>query len=125
MQNYKIAKTKTKVFSNSKGQNFLRKLEKIKPFSHSNISIFSKKPGFAHFPRPAETDPYILPYIPPTTRYADLPEAFKFFIEAQFRTIDVDGDGSIGESDPISMGTKYVFNRWGKITFTHLKQCVI
>ena len=23
--------------------------------------------------------------------YADLPEAFKFFIEAQFRTIDVDG----------------------------------
>ena len=30
------------------------------------------------------------------TRYADLPEAFKFFIEAQFRTIDVDGDGSIG-----------------------------
>merc|ERR1712033_74646 len=28
--------------------------------------------------------------------YADLPEAFKFFIEAQFRTIDVDGDGSIG-----------------------------
>ena len=30
-------------------------------------------------------------------RYADLPEAFKFFIEAQFRTIDVDGDGSIGQ----------------------------
>merc|ERR1712198_5630 len=29
-------------------------------------------------------------------KYADLPEAFKFFIEAQFRTIDVDGDGSIG-----------------------------
>merc|ERR1712154_352679 len=28
--------------------------------------------------------------------YEDLPEAFKFFIEAQFRTIDVDGDGSIG-----------------------------
>ncbi|XP_023336618.1 sarcoplasmic calcium-binding protein, beta chain [Eurytemora carolleeae] len=28
--------------------------------------------------------------------YADLPNAFKFFIEAQFRTIDVDGDGSIG-----------------------------
>merc|ERR1712133_340926 len=28
--------------------------------------------------------------------YNDLPEAFKFFIEAQFRTIDVDGDGSIG-----------------------------
>jgi len=28
--------------------------------------------------------------------YDDLPEAFKFFIEAQFRTIDVDGDGSIG-----------------------------
>jgi len=29
-------------------------------------------------------------------KYDDLPEAFKFFIEAQFRTIDVDGDGSIG-----------------------------
>merc|ERR1711915_617527 len=28
--------------------------------------------------------------------WEDLPEAFKFFIEAQFRTIDVDGDGSIG-----------------------------
>merc|ERR1711936_69636 len=28
--------------------------------------------------------------------FADLPEAFKFFIEGQFRTIDVDGDGSIG-----------------------------
>merc|ERR1712024_11988 len=28
--------------------------------------------------------------------YDELPEAFKFFIEAQFRTIDVDGDGSIG-----------------------------
>jgi len=28
--------------------------------------------------------------------YADLPEAFKFFINAQFQTIDVDGDGSIG-----------------------------
>jgi len=28
--------------------------------------------------------------------YGDFPEAFKFFIEAQFRTIDVDGDGSIG-----------------------------
>jgi len=28
--------------------------------------------------------------------YEQLPEAFKFFIEAQFRTIDVDGDGSIG-----------------------------
>lgn len=28
--------------------------------------------------------------------YDQLPEAFKFFIEAQFRTIDVDGDGSIG-----------------------------
>jgi len=24
--------------------------------------------------------------------YADLPNAFKFFIEAQFRTIDVDGN---------------------------------
>jgi len=29
-------------------------------------------------------------------KYCDLPAAFKFFIEAQFRTIDVDGDGSIG-----------------------------
>merc|ERR1712230_305423 len=29
-------------------------------------------------------------------KYSDLPGAFKFFIEAQFRTIDVDGDGSIG-----------------------------
>merc|ERR1712156_139316 len=28
--------------------------------------------------------------------YEQLPEAFKFFIEAQFRTIDVDGDGPIG-----------------------------
>eukprot|EP00091_Calanus_sinicus_P020010 TRINITY_DN525_c0_g1_i18.p1 TRINITY_DN525_c0_g1~~TRINITY_DN525_c0_g1_i18.p1 ORF type:complete len:116 (-),score=50.73 TRINITY_DN525_c0_g1_i18:122-442(-) len=28
--------------------------------------------------------------------YDGLPEAFKFFIEGQFRTIDVDGDGSIG-----------------------------
>merc|ERR1712107_978699 len=28
--------------------------------------------------------------------YNELPEAFQFFIEAQFRTIDVDGDGSIG-----------------------------
>merc|ERR1712133_201929 len=29
-------------------------------------------------------------------KYSELPAAFKFFIEAQFRTIDVDGDGSIG-----------------------------
>ena len=37
----------------------MRKLEKIKPFSHSNASFFSKKrPVFAHFPCPAETDPY-------------------------------------------------------------------
>jgi len=28
--------------------------------------------------------------------YANFPEAFKFFIDAQFKTIDVDGDGSIG-----------------------------
>jgi len=28
--------------------------------------------------------------------FADLPTAFKFFIDAQFRTIDVDGDGSVG-----------------------------
>jgi len=28
--------------------------------------------------------------------FAALPDAFKFFIEGQFRTIDVDGDGSIG-----------------------------
>jgi len=28
--------------------------------------------------------------------YDSLPQAFKFFIDAQFRTIDVDGDGSVG-----------------------------
>jgi hypothetical protein len=28
--------------------------------------------------------------------FADFPAAFKFFIDAQFRTIDVDGDGSVG-----------------------------
>jgi len=28
--------------------------------------------------------------------FAGLPSAFKFFIDAQFRTIDVDGDGSVG-----------------------------
>jgi len=28
--------------------------------------------------------------------FAALPSAFKFFIDAQFRTIDVDGDGSVG-----------------------------
>jgi hypothetical protein len=28
--------------------------------------------------------------------YADFPAAFKFFIDSCFRTIDVDGDGSIG-----------------------------
>jgi len=28
--------------------------------------------------------------------YNDLPQAFKFFIDAYFRTIDVDGDGTIG-----------------------------
>ena len=38
-------------------------------------------------------------------RYADLPEAFKFFIEAQFRTIDVDGDGSIGQWEKIETWT--------------------
>ena len=38
-------------------------------------------------------------------RYADLPEAFKFFIEAQFRTIDVDGDGSIGQWEKIRTWT--------------------
>ena len=38
-------------------------------------------------------------------RYADLPEAFKFFIEAQFRTIDVDGDGSIGQWEKIGTWT--------------------
>lgn len=28
--------------------------------------------------------------------YADFPKAFKFFIDESFRTIDVDGDGSVG-----------------------------
>jgi len=28
--------------------------------------------------------------------FADLPSAFRFFIDSQFRTIDVDGDGSVG-----------------------------
>merc|ERR1712213_204447 len=28
--------------------------------------------------------------------YSELPSAFKFFIDASFRTIDVDGDGSVG-----------------------------
>merc|ERR1739844_267263 len=28
--------------------------------------------------------------------FADLPSAFKFFIDSQFRTIDVDGDGAVG-----------------------------
>jgi len=28
--------------------------------------------------------------------FAGLPSAFKFFIDSQFRTIDVDGDGSVG-----------------------------
>jgi hypothetical protein len=28
--------------------------------------------------------------------FTDLPSAFKYFIDAQFRTIDVDGDGSVG-----------------------------
>jgi len=28
--------------------------------------------------------------------YADFPKAFKFFIDSSFRTIDVDGDGSVG-----------------------------
>merc|ERR1711994_1225670 len=28
--------------------------------------------------------------------YADFPQAFKFFIDSSFRTIDVDGDGSVG-----------------------------
>merc|ERR1711979_182747 len=37
--------------------------------------------------------------------YDELPEAFKFFIEAQFRTIDVNGDGSfkkVAESDSLT-----------------------
>ena len=38
----------------------LRILEKIKSFSHRNaLFFFKKRPGFAHFPRPAETDPYM------------------------------------------------------------------
>jgi len=28
--------------------------------------------------------------------YADFPQAFKFFIDSSFRTIDVDGDGTVG-----------------------------
>merc|ERR1711955_22086 len=28
--------------------------------------------------------------------YAEFPQAFKFFIDSSFRTIDVDGDGSVG-----------------------------
>merc|ERR1712095_229943 len=28
--------------------------------------------------------------------FSDLPAAFKFFIDAHFRTIDVDGDGTVG-----------------------------
>jgi len=28
--------------------------------------------------------------------YTDFPQAFKFFIDSSFRTIDVDGDGSVG-----------------------------
>jgi len=28
--------------------------------------------------------------------YADFPKAFKFFIDSSFRTIDVDGDGTVG-----------------------------
>ena len=39
----KIVRTKTKVFLDSKEHNIFRKLEKIKLFSHSNASIFSKK----------------------------------------------------------------------------------
>ena len=36
-------------------------MRKLKPLSHSKALTFSKKkPGFAHFPRPAETDPYML-----------------------------------------------------------------
>jgi len=31
--------------------------------------------------------------------YADFPAAFKFFIDSSFRTIDVDGDGSIGPDE--------------------------
>merc|ERR1712044_54033 len=31
--------------------------------------------------------------------YANFPQAFKFFINGQFRTIDVDGDGTIGKNE--------------------------
>ena len=53
----------------------------------------------------------------PPIRYADLPEAFKFFIEAQFRTIDVDGDGSIGrihcaDSDSDRTNVEWPMQKW-------------
>lgn len=31
--------------------------------------------------------------------FSDLPQAFKFFISGQFKTIDVDGDGTIGKNE--------------------------
>ena len=36
----------------------LRKLKKIKPFGHTEVS--KKRTHFAHFPRPGENDPYML-----------------------------------------------------------------
>ena len=31
--------------------------------------------------------------------YNDFPQAFKFFIDSSFRTIDIDGDGTIGANE--------------------------
>ena len=58
--------------------------------------------------------------ISPPIRYADLPEAFKFFIEAQFRTIDVDGDGSIGGWDQLLIKKYKMWNE--EIQNTKLKE---
>lgn len=46
--------------------------------------------------------------------FADLPAAFKFFIDAQFRTIDVDGDGSVGI-------TEYRVDCVNRMAYTNIK----
>ena len=43
--------------------------------------------------------------------YDDLPEAFKFFIEAQFRTIDVDGKFVV-QNGVCFFIQAFIFRRW-------------
>ena len=64
------------------GQNFFRTVEKrgkLKPFGHSRASKKNKKiPHFDHFPRPGESDPFVVvPNISAVTKFCKVLVPFR------------------------------------------------